>query len=134
MTDLILPKSQRDAMTEELNWLIEHPPLIPVGPHLLVRVEDVATESAGGIVLGTASAMNREQMGAEAGYVIAVGPTAYDGLHCEIVDDVAQPWCKIGDKVFFKRYAGKVPEIDGLKPGTIRVLEDEEVIAKWPTT
>jgi len=137
VSNLLVPKhiaaeNQSVVSTNELNWLIENPPLNPTGTHILVRVEDVAETTAGGIVKGTKEGLQREQMGSEFGYVIAMGPCAYDQLVCEIVDGVSQPWCEIGDKVFFQRYSGKVPEIDGLKPGTIRILEDEEVIAKWP--
>ena len=132
---LLVPKHIADesrVSTEELNFLIENPPLIPTGPHILIRVENAQELSAGGVVLGTEQGLRREQLGSECGYVIAMGPTAYDGLHCEVEDGVSLPWCEPGDKVFFERYAGKVPEIEGLKPGTIRILEDEEVIAKWP--
>lgn len=112
--------------TQELNWLIEHPPLNPTAYNLLVRVEEIETETESGLVVMTEKEAGREKLGASMGYIIALGPKAWMAL------EDGEPWAELGQKVYFDRYAGSVVKIDGLDDGTFRIIRDEEVLATWP--
>jgi len=76
----------------------------PTGFHLLVRVVDVETTSAGGIVLATTNELSREQAGYDIGVIIAFGPQCYQGFDCVRPE---QWGVKIGDHIEFRRYDGK---------------------------
>ena len=64
-----------------------------------------------------------ETRAAQQGVVVGLGPEAYDIK--------SGPWCKLGDRVFFTRYAGK--EVDGAligEDGVIyTILNDEDIFA-----
>jgi co-chaperonin GroES (HSP10) len=70
----------------------------PAGHRILIKPQEVKEVSQGGIILTTEISKEREQMGNTTGIVIAMGDTCYD--------DVPTPWCKVGDKVIFAKYAG----------------------------
>ena len=110
---------------EELSELVTNPPLLPTAFNLLIRTKEVETTTESGLVVMTKKQEDREQKGSAQGYVIAMGPTAYDELE-------GAPWCELGDLVLFERYAGTVPAVDGMDDGRLRVIRDEEVMAKWP--
>ncbi len=62
------------------------------------------------------------QRGAESGIVVQIGPTAY-------LEFAGDPWCKVGDKIFFQRYQGQqIP--DGVFKDQSRyiVLNDDDVL------
>ena len=64
-------------------------------------------------------------MGTVCGYVLRVGPLAYQDSN-KFGND-AEPWCKQGDWVIFGRYAGSRFKIEG---GEVRLLNDDEVLAR----
>ena len=73
----------------------------PVGFNLLIKVEKVSDQSAGGLILPD-SAINREQHGNDKGKVIAMGEYAFS-------DWVSAKYLpKVGDVVIFEKYAGTV--------------------------
>lgn len=111
---------------EEIDGLITHPPLIPTAYHLIIRTEEIDEVSEGGIVMMTKSEAKREKLGAAQGYIIAIGPHAWQ----ELSD--GSPWAELGDLVIFDRYAGMVPQVDGFDDGKYRILKDEDVVAVWP--
>ena len=77
----------------------------------------------GGIVL-TSETVERQQVGTLLGYVLKVGPQAYDGERFS-----TGPWCKPGDWVLIGRYSGSRIQIEG---GEIKLLNDDEIIATVP--
>ena len=66
----------------------------------------------------------REKVGTQIGTVIAIGNTcwkAFDGdsFHWE-------PWCVVGDRITFARYAGKIVE-DPVTKEEFMIINDEDV-------
>lgn len=59
---------------------------------------------------------DREQMGIDTGIVLEIGPECWEGK---------DPWCQIGDRVVFAKYAGKVVGKDENK---VIILNDEDVV------
>ena len=70
----------------------------PVGWRVLIKPQEVREMSEGGIILTTEVSKNREQMGNTTCIVISMGDDCYA--------DEPAPWCKVGDKVIFAKYAG----------------------------
>lgn len=70
----------------------------PVGWRILIRPQEVKEVSKGGIILTTEISKEREQMGNTTGIVVAMGD--------ECFADEPKPWCSVGDKVIFAKYAG----------------------------
>lgn len=80
------------------------------GHKILVKPEVVKEEevSAGGIVIPKKSeTVKMERRGVEKGEVLAVGNTCWKGDNYNSNDPAWEPWCKVGDKIFFSRYSGK---------------------------
>lgn len=89
----------------------------PVGHIVLVKPLEVEERTASGIVISTRTQTRREEMGQTEAVVIALGNTAYS--------DQAEPWCKVGDRVVFARYAGT--ERKGSDGATYRLINDLDV-------
>jgi chaperonin GroES len=70
----------------------------PVGWRVLIKPQEVREVSKGGIILTTEKSKEREQMANTTGIVIAMGDQCYA--------DEPAPWCQVGDKVIFAKYAG----------------------------
>ena len=70
----------------------------PVGWRILILPQEVREMSDGGIILTSESTKEREQMANTTGVVVAMGDQCYA--------DEPTPWCKVGDKVIFAKYAG----------------------------
>ena len=67
--------------------------------------------------------MEQQQVSTQVGYVLKVGPLAYQ-------DEEKFPkgaWCQEKDWVMFARYAGSRFNIDG---GEVRILNDDEILAR----
>ena len=95
----------------------------PLGFYVLVEVEEVEKISEGGIILGD---VRREQEACEFGCVRGIGPTAYVGFPgCD--DGGAESWgLKIGDKVEYRRYEGKLSNHPDMK--NHRYIPDSHII------
>lgn len=89
----------------------------PVGPRIKIKIKAAEQKSAGGILLATVN--KGEDM--EVGEVVELGHMAYQDLSNEI------PWVKVGDKVLFQKYAGKIDPTDS--DSLYRFLKDVDVIA-----
>jgi co-chaperonin GroES (HSP10) len=65
----------------------------------------------------------REQNAVDRGTVLAIGPTAFQEFG-------GDPWCEVGDMVYFSRYSGKVVS-DGFEEDSPKytLLNDEDVLA-----
>lgn len=107
--------------TDELEKLIESPPISPRGNYLLVRVENIKETYGSSNIIITENVRDREQKGAGLGYVIAVGEGAY-------LDMEEGPWCEVGDKIAFQRHEGVIPPIEGLDRGLFRIISDNRVL------
>lgn len=70
----------------------------PVGWRVLIKPQEVKEVSQGGIILTTEKSKEREQMANTTGIVVSMGDQCYA--------DEPAPWCKVGDKVIFAKYAG----------------------------
>jgi co-chaperonin GroES (HSP10) len=70
----------------------------PVGNRILLLPIEVQQKSASGIILATEETSAREQMANTSGVVVAMGDECYE--------DYPKPWCAVGDKIVFAKYAG----------------------------
>lgn len=113
---------KRKELERALKPLIESPPIVPTSFNLLIWVPEVETTTESGIVMMTDTEQKREQKGAGRGFVIAIGPTAWQEF------DDGEPWAEVGDLVLFERYSGVTPPVDGLDSGFFRVMRDEAII------
>ena len=77
-------------------------------------------KTKGGLILGQET-LEKQQVAAQCGLVLAMGPHCYDKEKFP-----EGPWCKKGDWFVFARYAGSRIHIDG---GEVRLLNDDEVVA-----
>ena len=95
----------------------------PTGWRIMILPYRGQGQTEGGIVL-TSETMERQQAGTVLGYVLKVGPQAYDGERFS-----SGPWCTAGDWVLIGRYSGSRIQIQG---GEIKLLNDDEIIATVP--
>ena len=93
----------------------------PTGYRILILPFSPKQKTKGGIYLHD-SVLEKERIGTNVGYVVALGPDAYrdSGKFPE------GAWCKPKDWVIFGRYAGARLKIEG---GELRLLNDDEVLA-----
>ena len=95
----------------------------PTGWRIMILPYMGQGQTDAGILL-TSETVERQQVGSILGYVLKVGPQAYEGERFS-----AGPWCKPGDWVLIGRYAGSRIHIEG---GEIKLLNDDEIIATVP--
>ena len=89
----------------------------PVGWRVLIKPQEVREVSEGGIILTTEVTKDREQMGNTTGIVVSMGDQCYA--------DEPTPWCQVGDKVIFAKYAGLLYlGKDGFK---YRMVNDKDI-------
>ena len=89
----------------------------PVGWRILIKPQEVKKVSKGGILLTTEVSAEREQMGNTTGVVVAMGGQCYS--------DESSPWCAVGDKVIFAKYAGLL--YLGKDGANYRVVNDKDI-------
>ena len=94
----------------------------PTGWRILLLPFQGKKKTSGGIYLPD-EVQEREAVGTVCGYVLRVGPLAYQDYN-KFSNTGA--WCKEGDWVIFGRYAGSRFRIDG---GEVRLLNDDEILA-----
>jgi len=93
--------------------------LLAAGARVIIEIEPIKEKSKGGIIL-TEESVRREQDTISEGIIVALGEIAFldmcpSGLHP-----------KIGDKVFFIKFAGKEIKRDDKY---YRIINDEDVYA-----
>ena len=91
--------------------------ITPVGWRVLIKPKEVKEVSAGGIILDTETSKEREQMGNTTGVVVAMGNQCYM--------DEPSPWCGVGDKVIFAKYAGLL--YLGKDGAQYRMINDKDI-------
>lgn len=93
--------------------------ITPVGNRLIVDQDNLETTTPGGIVLKLENEA-AEQAGQIAGKVVAVGDDCYYQYDT--------PWCKVGDRVLFAKFAGKT--LNDVTTGkSYLVMNDIDVVA-----
>lgn len=95
----------------------------PTGWRILLLPYQGRKQTTGGIIIPE-EAREREAVGTVCGYVLRVGPLAYQDSE---KFGNSEPWCKEGDWVIFGRYAGSRFKIEG---GEVRLLNDDEILAR----
>ena len=91
----------------------------PVGHRILILPRDIAEKTASGIILATEQGREREQMSNTTGIVISMGESCYE--------EAEKPWCAVGDKIAFAKYAGLL--YIGKDSKKYRIINDTDVTA-----
>lgn len=95
-----------------------------VGFRVLVDPDPVEEVSKGGIILATDKKM--EAGATQSGEVLDIGPEAFRAYNRAAGFKEYVPWCKIGDRISFARYAGKWITRDN---HDYLMINDEDVVA-----
>jgi co-chaperonin GroES (HSP10) len=77
-----------------------------VGHRVIVKPDPVLEKTRSGIVL--AVDVKAERTASQKGTVVGVGPTAWKNDLYGYGKLGWEPWCKVGDRIFFPRYGGKL--------------------------
>lgn len=94
-----------------------------VGFRILVRPDPIEETTKSGIVLALDSKLER---GAQVtGIVLDVGPEAFKAFN-KAAGVENQPWVKVGDHIYYARYAGK-RIVDVTTKEELLFLNDEDV-------
>lgn len=94
----------------------------PCGNKILVEMDKTEKVTKSGIILGTSTQNERNDMAQMVGVIVAVGPNAWG-------DQPGGVWAKVGDRVKFAKYAGYVhTEGEGDNEVRYRVMHDLDVI------
>lgn len=96
---------------------------VPTGHRLLVAVPKVNEKTSGGVIL-TDDLRDRESVATQIALVVDMGDLAYHDPR----DFPNGPWCKTGDFVLLRSYAGTRFEVAGLDQ-EFRLINDESVEA-----
>lgn len=98
----------------------------PLGWRVMIAMRPVENRTAGGILLPDRH-LDQQQAVATVGYVIALGPSAYDR------PELGYRWVAVGDSVLTAKYAGQRHDvtIDGIRI-ELRILNDDEIQAVFP--
>lgn len=103
-------------------------PLRAVGHRIVILVdeinggEDKLHKEKGIIVTNSTSDFESEKEFQETGVVVEIGPSAYNMSHH------GDQWCKVGDRILYKKYDGK-KWLDKETNKLYRIVNDEDVIA-----
>ena len=90
----------------------------PVGWRILIKPKEIIEKTASGIILTTEVTKDREQMGNTTGVVVAMGDQCFT--------NEPSPWCKVGDKVIFAKYAGLL--YTGGNGEQYRMINDQDIV------
>jgi co-chaperonin GroES (HSP10) len=101
----------------------------PTGYHVLVKVDSFDEKIKGSSLYMPVNEAKREHSGRDTAIVVEFGPRCYEGYEgCKGPED----WgVKVGDRVEFRRYDGKIPayaeENESLKD--FRLINDGDILA-----
>ena len=91
----------------------------PVGYRVLIQPDKVEEVTETGIVIAR-EAVKNEQLGQVAGKVLAIGEDCWA--------EHKKPWCKVGDRILYQRYAGmRVPDGKGGFRDDLVLLNDTDI-------
>lgn len=85
---------------------------------LLVQLDPVATESAGGIAFSETKVAS-DELAQTRGTVLDIGPFAWH--------DEPGPRCAVGDRIIFRQYQGEMLDVSGKVK--YRIINDKDVYA-----
>lgn len=89
----------------------------PTGYRVIVKPDEIETETASGIVLVQDEKL--ERAGQQRGTLVAVGKEAWK--------DDSEPFAEVGDWILYSRYAGRVVE-DPITDEQYWIMNDEDVL------
>lgn len=90
------------------------------GYRLVVKPDDIQTKTESGIVIEYGANEKLEKGARITGTVVDIGP------ECWGIDKGKLPWCKVGDRIFWAKYAGK-NVVDPFTNEEFLILNDEDV-------
>lgn len=90
------------------------------GYRVLVKTDDIETVTPGGIVLAIDEKV--EAAAQQTGTVVGVGHTCWKSSTLD-----QAPWAKVGDRVLFSKYAGRVI-IDPVTGEDFMTMNDDDII------
>lgn len=90
----------------------------PAGHRILVLPDPVEEVTKSGIILAQQS-LDKEKASTVTGTIVEVGMNAWKAF------DGGMPWANVGDRIYFKQYAGFIVKKNG---NEYRVLNDDDVI------
>ena len=94
----------------------------PIGDRVLICPEEIEEVTRSGIIVHSASQVEKEQLAQVFGKVVEMGPDAWPG------HQLSSKPVKVGDRVIFGKYAGMVFKgLDGLE---YRILRSEMIHSK----
>lgn len=95
--------------------------LIPTEFNVIVELDAHEEKTPGGIIL-TRNTQEADKLAADEGTLIAVSPHAF--TYADWPEGARMP--KVGERVIFARYAGRLLERDGK---SLRIVKDKDLIA-----
>ena len=100
-----------------------------VGHRLIIKPDPIEEVSKGGIVLPKPGHLDKqEKQATQTGTVMAIGPTAWTSAHLGFGEWGWEPWCKVGDRVYFAKYSGKMLTDEKTKEEFF-IVNDEDIEA-----
>lgn len=94
--------------------------MIKVCGHRVLVKPEIEKQTASGIIVTLDEA--KERAAAMYGEVISIGESAW-------VDFKTDPWCKVGERVIFAKYAGRTVEDPDHPDTKFIILNDEDILA-----
>nr|ASN63817.1 co-chaperonin GroES [uncultured virus] len=99
-----------------------------VGHRVLIRPHLQEETSEGGIYLAVGKTFERERGATQIGTIVGIGPNAW--LDFKSKNDQGElvagtPWAKVGDVVYYAKYAGK--DVTAGNDAKLVIVNDEDV-------
>lgn len=103
--------------------------LEPLGHRVIVECS-IEEKSQGGVILARDERLAKAST--EHGILVAIGPEAWKAHNRS--SGTTEPWAKVGDKVIFSKYGGKVVEEDPIAQKDPKkyymVMNDDDVLCR----
>lgn len=102
-----------------------------VGHRVLIRPDPVLQKTKSGLVLSID--VKAERTASQKGTVVDIGPMAWKNDLYGFGKEGWEPWCKVGDRVFYPRYGGKLicvndgPHVADEEREFLVVVNDEDI-------
>jgi co-chaperonin GroES (HSP10) len=102
-----------------------------VGTRVMVKPDPIEKQTKSGIIVAVDE--KRERAGTQKGTVLGVGPSAWKNELYGYGYPGWEAWCKVGDRILFPRYAGKLvcvndgPDVPDDKREYVLFINDEDV-------
>lgn len=91
-----------------------------LGHRVLCVADKIENKTKSGLYMPDQT-VDMERAGANRGTVVDIGPTAWKTEQLG-----GTPWCKVGDRIMWPRYAGAIVKHDG---EDYHLINDEDVVA-----